>query len=313
MRVFVLAGLLGIATTACGPRQDRQPAPATPVPSDSSAPATPVPSDPSAPSVPDDVAPLLGELRLPSAAHGLELLDAPDVVVTRNTVYCSGYKLSSVRSLHERGRVTPLPSLIGVLVAVREHWMTLNPKYPSFHGVALLWIDENTPALAVKNVVLSVAAAGYPNQAFVVRRSNAPSAYGRIFVDGRVSAAWGREPRNEAELYVELGGDDSARLSWRAPGGTLGTPNTVSLTELPLAIEREWKAHGAHTAESDPEFDRATVSILDTTNFALMLRVFDALAKPRRNVPVGDTKEALPAFEATIAVPEDELPQFLVR
>jgi len=84
----------------------------------------------------------------------------------------------------------------------------------------------------------------------------APSEYRRILVDGRVSAAWGREPRNEAELYVELFGDDNARLSWRAPGGTLETPNTLSLAELPLVIAREWKARRAHSAESDPAFDR---------------------------------------------------------
>jgi len=132
-------------------------------------------------------------------------------------------------------------------------------------------------------------------------------------VDGRVSAAWGREPRNEAELYVELFGDDNARLSWRAPGGTLETPNTLSLAELPLVIAREWKARGAHSAESDPAFDRATVSIPDSANFALMVRVFDALAKPQRNTRFGDKKEVFPAFDATIAVPENVLPQFLVR
>jgi hypothetical protein len=44
-----------------------------------------------------------------------------------------------------------------------------------------------------------------------------------------------------------------------------------------------------------------------------MLRVFDALAKPQRKAPNGSTTEAFPAFAATIAVPENELPQFLVR
>jgi biopolymer transport protein ExbD len=91
-------------------------------------------------------------------------MDAPLVSLIRGRAYVDAEDAGEV-SLDE-ARVDRLPLVTRRLAARRENSHLLNPRTPTW---VLLQVDRDAPAHQVKQLVASVAAAGYDGVSFLVR------------------------------------------------------------------------------------------------------------------------------------------------
>lgn len=114
-----------------------------------------------------------GELRasdsitLPAAASRMALEQAPIVTVDQGAILLDGRRLAAMSDVLERGD----GSAIGPLVeALRSEARTCRALHRTCAGLALLAVDRGTDMRALRRVIVSAAAAGYPNVGFVVNR-----------------------------------------------------------------------------------------------------------------------------------------------
>lgn len=120
------------------------------------------------------------------------------------------------------------------------------------------------------------------------------------------------EPPKDKELHVEMRGENKFQLVWKEGSTVINTIDVprkavdvngdVTYPELGKKIEAEWKANGAHRAATDKKFDRAVLHTDNSTPFADVIAVLDAIYVPTREFSVGGTTETVPAFHVTFAV-----------
>jgi biopolymer transport protein ExbD len=120
------------------------------------------------------------------------------------------------------------------------------------------------------------------------------------------------EPPKEKELHVEMRGDRKFQLVWKEGSTVINTidvdrkpvdnSGSVTYPDLGKKIDSEWKANGAHRAAADKKFDRAILHTDNSTPFADVIAVLDAIYVPQREFAVGAATEKVPAFHVTFAV-----------
>jgi len=118
----------------------------------------------------------------------------------------------------------------------------------------------------------------------------------------------------EKQLHVEMRGERKFQLVWKEGSTVI---NTIDVERKPVPvgeggdikypllgekIEAEWKQNGSHRADSDKKFDQAVLHTDNSTPFADLVAVIDAINVPKRQIALGGTTEELPAFNVTFAV-----------
>lgn len=104
-------------------------------------------------------------------------------------------------------------------------------------------------------------------------------------------------PEPEKALHVDLRGDQTFHLSWKAGPVVLasadiprqalrsGSPETsLRFPELARKVEEEWQANGQHRNTNDRALDRAVLHTGSTASFEEIVAVMDALQVPKRQV-----------------------------
>ena len=105
--------------------------------------------------------------KLPSAENTADMIDAPVIAISGNSILVDGVPAGSTRSIEESGRLAKIDELHNTLKASRDRWKVINPK-GTFPGVVVMQVDHRVPALVVKSVFQTAAFAGYPNISFMV-------------------------------------------------------------------------------------------------------------------------------------------------
>lgn len=83
----------------------------------------------------------------------------------------------------------------------------------------------------------------------------------------------------------------------------LGPSGDVQYPALAQAVASEWQNYGSHRAASDPKLNLAVVHATNTTPFAELAAVLDALHAPARDMVVGPGQQVrAPAFAVAFAV-----------
>jgi biopolymer transport protein ExbD len=123
-----------------------------------------------------------------------------------------------------------------------------------------------------------------------------------------------KDPPKEKQLHVEMKGTDKFQLVWKE-GNTV--VNTIDLDrkqvpvgdqgdfrfpDLAKKISDEWNANGAHRAASDAKLDQAVLHTDNSTPFADVIAVIDAIYTPHRELTWGGKTEKVAAFNVTFAV-----------
>jgi biopolymer transport protein ExbD len=118
--------------------------------------------------------------------------------------------------------------------------------------------------------------------------------------------------QKEKQLHVEMRGERKFQLVWKE-GSTV--VNTIDVERKPVKvgeetrypdlaskISEEWKANGAHRAGTDKKFDQAVLHTDNSTQFADVIAVIDAIYQPQREFQFAGKTEMVPAFNVTFAV-----------
>jgi len=118
----------------------------------------------------------------------------------------------------------------------------------------------------------------------------------------------------EKQLHVEMRGERKFQLVWKE-GSTVVNTIDVERKQVQVGasgdfrypllaekIESEWKANGSHRAASDKKFDMAVLHTDNSTQFADVIAVIDAINQPKRQFTLGGSTEEFPAFGVTFAV-----------
>lgn len=142
------------------------------------------------------------------------------------------------------------------------------------------------------------------------------STMARIEADARVPGPPKDTPEDkidkEKELHVEMRGDRRFQLIWKEGSTVVNTIDVprkevrvgddVTYPDLAKKIEEEWKANGSHKNPSDKKFDRAVLHTDNSTEFAHVIAVLDAIYRPQRDfAPMGGAGEKVPAFQVTFS------------
>lgn len=140
----------------------------------------------------------------------------------------------------------------------------------------------------------------------------------RINADARVPGPPDPDkPLNPQEkpkvLHVEMRGERKFQLVWKE-GTTVVNTIDVDRKQVPTGgegewaypdlakkISEEWTQNGAHRAPSDKKFDQAVLHTDNTTQFADVIAVIDAIYTPQREFKFGNVSEQVPAFNVTFA------------
>jgi biopolymer transport protein ExbD len=123
-----------------------------------------------------------------------------------------------------------------------------------------------------------------------------------------------KDPPKEKQLHVEMKGDQKFQLIWKE-GNTVvntidverkpvpaGDQGDIRYPDLAKKINDEWNANGAHRAASDLKLDQSVLHTDNSTPFADVIAVIDAIYTPKRELTIGGKTEKLPAFNVTFAV-----------
>lgn len=123
-----------------------------------------------------------------------------------------------------------------------------------------------------------------------------------------------KDPPKEKQLHVEMKGDQKFQLIWKE-GNTVvntidverkavptGNQGDIRYPDLAKKISDEWNANGAHRAASDLKLDQSVLHTDNSTPFADVIAVIDAIYTPKRDITLGGKTEKLPAFNVTFAV-----------
>jgi hypothetical protein len=71
--------------------------------------------------------------------------------------------------------------------------------------------------------------------------------------------------------------------------------------DLAKKVEEEWKQNGSHRAATDKKFDQAILHTDNTTPFADIIAVIDAIYTPKREFKFGNQQEDVPSFNVTFS------------
>jgi biopolymer transport protein ExbD len=115
--------------------------------------------------------PVSKTIALPAAQNTLDMVAAPLVAVNGAQILVNERPVDFTRAVESAGHVIRLEELYKYLQSARKDWEKVNPiKDAIFPGTVILQIDREVPALVVKSVFQTAAAAGYPNVSFMVGR-----------------------------------------------------------------------------------------------------------------------------------------------
>jgi biopolymer transport protein ExbD len=140
----------------------------------------------------------------------------------------------------------------------------------------------------------------------------------RINADARVPGPPKDEPpeklEKEKQLHVEMRGERKFQLVWKE-GSTVVNTIDVPRKQVPVGAEgdfkypdlaekitAEWKQNGSHRAATDRKFDQAVLHTDNSTPFADVIAVIDAIYTPQREFKLGNQTEIMPSFNVTFAV-----------
>ena len=116
-------------------------------------------------------------------------------------------------------------------------------------------------------------------------------------------------PNKERQLHVDARGA-SFKLEWREGNKvlssldvpkqqrTVGNQGDHGYPELGQKIQDEWRANGSHRAASDLKLDQAVLHTDNSTPFADVIAVIDAVHTPKREWRA----QKVPAFNVSFAV-----------
>jgi biopolymer transport protein ExbD len=120
------------------------------------------------------------------------------------------------------------------------------------------------------------------------------------------------EQKKDKTLHVEMKGDRKFDLVWKE-GTTVVNTIEVPKKQVPFGegeytypdlakkVEDEWKQNGSHRAATDTKFDQAVLHTDNTTPFADIIAVIDAVYSPKRDFKAGISQEPVPAFNVTFS------------
>jgi biopolymer transport protein ExbD len=120
------------------------------------------------------------------------------------------------------------------------------------------------------------------------------------------------EQKKDKTLHVEMKGDRKFDLVWKE-GTTVVNTIEVPKKQVPFGegeytypdlakkVEDEWKQNGSHRALTDMKFDQAVLHTDNTTPFADIIAVIDAIYTPKRQFKMGNQQEDVPAFNVTFS------------
>jgi biopolymer transport protein ExbD len=122
-----------------------------------------------------------------------------------------------------------------------------------------------------------------------------------------------KEQEKPKTLHVEMRGEEKFQPVWKEGNTVVDTIDVMrkqvnasgedfSYPDLAERITSEWERLGAHKADSDFKRDQAVLHTDNTTQFAHIIAVIDAIYTPQRDVKIGGTVEQIPAFNVTFAV-----------
>lgn len=120
------------------------------------------------------------------------------------------------------------------------------------------------------------------------------------------------EVKQVKELHVEMRGERKFQLIWKEGSTVVNTVDVerkdvpvsgeTSFPDLAATIEKQWQQYGNFRSATDKKFDQAVLHTDNTTPFADVIAVIDAIYKPQRDFTVGGSTEKVPAFNVTFAV-----------
>lgn len=113
--------------------------------------------------------PIDKSITLPTAQHVEDMKEAPMIAITGTQILVDGIPAGNTRAIEDANRLQKVEQLFDMLKAKRDLWTQLHPG-KEFHGICILQVDINVPALIVKSVFQTAAFAGFPNVSFMVQR-----------------------------------------------------------------------------------------------------------------------------------------------
>jgi len=109
------------------------------------------------------------DVRVPDADNGVELAEAPVVVVTPNVVTLDGVRIVDTPSLLEHAATQRIEPLVTGLQTVRNNWVMLHPRSEPPTAL-ILQVDQSVDYRAIRKVVASTSQAGFPTLHLAVQR-----------------------------------------------------------------------------------------------------------------------------------------------
>lgn len=139
----------------------------------------------------------------------------------------------------------------------------------------------------------------------------------RINADARVpgppTAEPPEPPKKEKQLHVEMRGERKFQLVWKEGSTVVNTIDVVRkqvnagadeyrYPDLAAKIKEEWTKNGTHRAASDRKLDQAVLHTDNSTPFADVIAVIDAIYTPQRDLELGGKTKKIPSFNVTFAM-----------
>jgi biopolymer transport protein ExbD len=137
----------------------------------------------------------------------------------------------------------------------------------------------------------------------------------RIEADARVPGREGAtEPQKVRQLHVEMKGDRRFQLVWKQGNEVLDSIDVprvpvatgadgVTFPDLAEKVHEQWTRYdGRHYASSDPERDQAILHTDNSTPFADVVAVIDAVQSQRRPLRDAKGEHQVAAFNVAFAV-----------
>ena len=137
----------------------------------------------------------------------------------------------------------------------------------------------------------------------------------RLRADAQVPGRTDIEPPDTArELHVDAQGSNRFKLSWKESGTIINTievdrkrvnvgdSGDFSYPDLAAKVASEWSSNGQHRAVADLKLDRAVLHVDNSTPFADIAAIMDALHAAKRQVGIGSNVTSTPAFDVAFAV-----------
>lgn len=106
-------------------------------------------------------------MRVPRATNGVDVVEAPVVLLVGDRLLVNGQSAGDVGALTRAGYPREVPELTAVLAARRAQFHVNEPG-KEFHPDWLLSLPVDTSSLVLKSVVASAARAGYTRVGMLV-------------------------------------------------------------------------------------------------------------------------------------------------